>query len=127
MGASIASAVMQSMPIGVAKMLLTTMASGETRPYVGTKDICKMYPLPKRASTPLQGGYLPMRPTELPACAAAPEPETSEDRTLIGCMMFGVTTPCVLRASEFMEKQDNDVIINHAIGSGGQSDGRTDR
>ena len=45
MGASISSAVMQSLPIGVPKMLVTTMASGEVRPYVGTKDICMMYPI----------------------------------------------------------------------------------
>ena len=53
--------------------------------------------------------------------ANAPKFDSSNDKPLIGCMMFGVTTPCVLRAAKFMEEQGYDVMINHAIGSGGLS------
>jgi len=42
-------------------------------------------------------------------------------RPLIGCMMFGVTTPCVLRAAKYFEGRGYDVLINHAVGSGGRS------
>lgn len=53
--------------------------------------------------------------------ATPPEMETADDRPLIGCMMFGVTTPCVLRASKYFETRNYDVLINHAVGSGGRS------
>lgn len=45
MGASMATRIMQSLPLGIPKFMLTTMASGDVGPYVGTKDICIMYPI----------------------------------------------------------------------------------
>ena len=45
MGTSIAAAIMQALPIGVPKLLVSTMTSGDVRPYVGTKDITMMYPI----------------------------------------------------------------------------------
>jgi uncharacterized protein (UPF0261 family) len=51
----------------------------------------------------------------------APSMEHIEEKPLIGCMMFGVTTPCVLRVSKFFEDKGYDVIVNHAVGSGGRS------
>lgn len=45
MGASMATRIMQSLPLGIPKFMLTTMASGDVSPYVGTKDICMMYPM----------------------------------------------------------------------------------
>lgn len=53
--------------------------------------------------------------------ASAPKISAADSKPLIGCMMFGVTTPCVLRASQTMEGLGYDVIINHAIGTGGMS------
>jgi uncharacterized protein (UPF0261 family) len=49
------------------------------------------------------------------------EVEDHSDKELIGCTMFGVTTPAVLRASKYFENKGYDLMINHAIGSGGQS------
>ena len=121
MGASISSAVMRSLPIGVPKFLLTTMASGEVRPYVGTKDICMMYPIAEAGLNSLTKQILTNAAYAITGMASAPKIPTADSKPLIGCMMFGVTTPCVLRASDFMEKQGYDVIINHAIGTGGMS------
>ncbi|MGI6070484.1 MAG: Tm-1-like ATP-binding domain-containing protein [Blautia sp.] len=121
MGASISSAVMRSLPIGVPKMLLTTMASGEVRPYVGTKDICLMYPIAEAGLNSLTRKILTNAAWGVVGMANAPEISGQDSKPLIGCMMFGVTTPCVLRASQSMEKQGYDVIINHAIGTGGMS------
>ncbi len=53
--------------------------------------------------------------------ATAPALEATAERPLIGCMMFGVTTPCVLRASKHFEDRGYDVMVNHAVGSGGRS------
>jgi uncharacterized protein (UPF0261 family) len=53
--------------------------------------------------------------------ASAPPVTVAEERPLIGCMMFGVTTPTVLRASKHFEERGYDVMVNHAVGSGGRS------
>ncbi|MBE6021462.1 MAG: Tm-1-like ATP-binding domain-containing protein [Firmicutes bacterium] len=121
MGASINAAVMQSLPIGVPKMLLTTMASGEVRPYVGTKDICMMYPIAEAGLNSLTKQILTNAAGGIVGMSSAPKLPAEDSKPLVGCMMFGVTTPCVLRASAFMESKGYDVIINHAIGTGGMS------
>ena len=121
MGAAISSAVMQSLPLGVPKLLLTTMASGDVRPYIGTKDMCLMYPIAEAGLNSLTKQILTNAAYCITGMANAPKVSTKDDRPLIGCMMFGVTTPCVLRGSAFLEDKGYDVIINHAIGTGGIS------
>ena len=121
MGASMATRVMQSLPIGVPKMMLTTMASGDVRPYVGTSDICMMYPIAEAGLNKVTRTILNNAAGAVVGMATPPEMETADDRPLIGCMMFGVTTPCVLRASKYFEERNYDVLINHAVGSGGRS------
>jgi uncharacterized protein (UPF0261 family) len=121
MGASIATRVMQSLPIGVPKFMLTTMASGDVSPYVGTRDICMMYPIAEAGLNKVTRQVLNNAAGAIVGMASAPAMEGIAEKPLIGCMMFGVTTPCVLRASSIMEKAGYDVIINHAVGSGGRS------
>jgi len=121
MGASMATRVMQSLPIGVPKLMLTTMASGDVRPYVGTRDICMMYPIAEAGLNKVTRTILNNAAGAIVGMATPPEMETADERPLIGCMMFGVTTPCVLRASQYFEKRNYDVLINHAVGSGGRS------
>jgi uncharacterized protein (UPF0261 family) len=121
MCASIATAIMQSVPIGTPKLMLTTMASGDIRSYVGTKDICMMYPIAEAGINTLTKRILTNAAYGIVGMASAPKLNVTEDRQLIGCMMFGVTTPCVLRASKLIENQGYDVLINHAIGTGGKS------
>jgi len=121
MGASIATRIMQSLPIGVPKIMLTTMASGDVGPYVGTKDICMMYPIAEAGLNKVTRQVLNNAAGAVVGMAAAPRAETAAGKPLIGCMMFGVTTPCVLRASAYFEERDYDVMINHAVGSGGRS------
>ena len=121
MGASIATSVMQIMPIGMAKMMLTTMASGDIRSYVGTKDICMMYPIAEAGLNKLTKRILTNAAYAVVGMASAPQLAEEKEKPLIGCMMFGVTTPCVLRAAKNMESHGYDVIINHAIGTGGRS------
>ena len=121
MGASIATAIMQSMPIGIPKLMATTMTSGDVRPYVGTKDICMMYPIAEAGINTLTKRILTNAAGAIVGMANSPAIDTSDDKPMIGCMMFGVTTPCVLRASKTMEDHGYEVMINHAIGSGGLS------
>ncbi|NMB89533.1 MAG: UPF0261 family protein [Chloroflexi bacterium] len=121
MGASIATAVMQSLPIGVPKFMLTTMASGDIRSYVGTKDIIMMYPIAEAGLNALTKQILTNAAYGVAGMASAPTPDKTNEKPLIGCMMFGVTTPAVLQAAKQMENHGYDVLINHAIGTGGKS------
>ncbi len=121
MGTSIAARIMQSLPIGVPKVLLSTMTSGDCRPYVGTKDITMMYPIAEVGLNKVTRRVLNNAAGAVVGMATAPQVEGVAEKPLIGCMMFGVTTPTVLRASRYFEDRGYDVMINHAVGSGGRS------
>lgn len=122
MGASITTAIMRTLPIGFPKLMLTTMASGDIRHYVGTKDIAMMYPIAEAGLNSVTRQVLSRAAGSIVGMCNAALPDAREEKPLIGCMMFGVTTPCVLEASGYFEKKgEYDVIINHAIGTGGRS------
>jgi uncharacterized protein (UPF0261 family) len=121
MGASIATAIMQNLPIGVPKFMLTTMASGDVGPYIGTKDICLIYPIAEAGLNKVTRQVLNNAAGAVVGMASVPELPRTEEKPLIGCMMFGVTTPCVLHASKYFEDKNYDIMINHAVGSGGRS------
>jgi len=121
MGSSIAAAIMQALPIGIPKVLLSTMTSGDVRPYVGTKDIAMLYPIAEVGLNKVTRRVLNNGAAAVVGMALAPALEVTEEKPLIGCMMFGVTTPCVLRASKYFEDRGYDVMVNHAVGSGGRS------
>jgi uncharacterized protein (UPF0261 family) len=121
MGTSIAAYIMRALPIGVPKLLLSTMTSGDTRPYVGTKDIAMMYPIAEVGLNKVTRRVLNNAAAAVVGMASAPALEATAEKPLVGCMMFGVTTPCVLRASKYMEERGYDVMVNHAVGSGGRS------
>ena len=121
MGTSMATRIMQTLPIGVPKIMLSTMASGDVRPYVGTKDIGMIYPIAEVGLNSVTRKILNNAAGAVVGMASIPEPEQVDGKPLIGCMMFGVTTPAVLRASKYLEEKGFDVMINHAVGSGGRS------
>jgi uncharacterized protein (UPF0261 family) len=121
MGTSIATRIMQSLPIGVPKVMLSTMTSGDVRPYVGTKDIAMLYPIAEVGLNRVTRRVLNNAAGAVVGMASVPALEAVAEKPLIGCMMFGVTTPCVLRSSRYFEDRGYDVMINHAVGSGGRS------
>jgi uncharacterized protein (UPF0261 family) len=121
MGTSIATRIMQRLPIGVPKVMLSTMTSGDCRPYVGTKDLAMVYPIAEAGLNKVTRKVLNNAAAAVVGMATAPALETAQEKPLIGCMMFGVTTPTVLRASKYFEERGYDVIVNHAVGSGGRS------
>ena len=121
MGSSIAAHIMQGLPIGVPKLLLSTMTSGDVRPYVGTKDIAMAYPIAEVGLNKVTRKVLNNAAAAIVGMASAPALEAAAEKPLIGCMMFGVTTPTVLRSSKYFEDRGYDVMINHAVGSGGRS------
>ena len=122
-GTTIGSTAMRALPVGVPKLMLSTLASGDTSAYVGVKDMTMMPSivdiaginrLSARILTNAAGAIAGM-------VKAEPPPATAEDRPLIAATMFGVTTPCVTMAREVLEKAGYEVLVFHAVGTGGRS------
>jgi uncharacterized protein (UPF0261 family) len=119
---SIAAAAMRALPIGVPKLIVSTVASGDTRPYVGAVDIAMMYSVVDIAGVnQISGQILSNAAAAIAGMATAPPPELDDQRPLVGATMFGVTTPCVTHARERLEELGYEVLVFHATGTGGQS------
>ena len=123
-GTSLATAGMRALPIGVPKVMVSTMASGDTRPYVGASDICMMYSV-----TDVQGinriseRVLANAAHALAGMVAHPPSATNSTpatKEAIGLTMFGVTTPCVQAVTKLLG-DTYDCLVFHATGVGGQA------
>lgn len=121
-GTTIGTTAMQAVPVGVPKIMVSTLASGDTGPYVQSKDICMMYSvvdiaginrLSRQILTNAAGAIVGMVNAEAPVAVA--------DKPLIAATMFGVTTPCVTKAMEILEAAGYEVLVFHATGTGGQA------
>ena len=121
-GTTIGTTAMQAVPVGVPKIMVSTLASGDTSPYVQSKDICMMYAvvdiaginrLSRQILANAAGAIVGMVNTEVS--------ETTADKPLIAATMFGVTTPCVTKAREILEAAGYEVLVFHATGTGGQA------
>jgi uncharacterized protein (UPF0261 family) len=122
-GTTIATAAMRALPIGVPKLMLSTLASGQVRQYVGDKDITMV-----NSIVDIAGINRISRPILINAASAMAgmvahrrSTETHADKPLVAATMFGVTTPCVQRARTVLEAAGYEVLVFHATGSGGQA------
>ncbi|MGD9136330.1 MAG: Tm-1-like ATP-binding domain-containing protein, partial [Desulfobacterales bacterium] len=116
-GTEIGTAAMRALPLGVPKVMVSTLASGDTKPYVGTRDIV-MVPcivdvagvnrLSARAYASAVGAAIGMVETPVPDIVEKP---------LLAASMFGNTTPVVNRCRSIMEKSEYEVLIFHQIGT----------
>lgn len=120
-GSSIVTTGMRALPVGVPKLMVSTVASGDTRPYVGAVDVTMMYSvvdiagvnsISARIMANAAGAIAGMVQASVPPMAHHP---------LIGASMFGVTTPAVTRARARLEELGYEVLVFHATGTGGQS------
>jgi uncharacterized protein (UPF0261 family) len=119
---AIATAAMQALPVGVPKLMVSTMASGDTTPYVGASDIAMMASVTDVAGVnSISGQILANAAAAMAGMVQAPPAEVEQDRPLIGATMFGVTTPCVTAAREALEERGYEVLVFHATGTGGQA------
>jgi len=120
-GSSIAAAAMRGLPVGVPKLIVSTLASGDTRPYVGAADVTMMYSVVDIAGVnSISARIMANAAGAIAGMAGAPVPPL-EQKPLVGATMFGVTTPCVTRARERLEELGYEVLVFHATGTGGQS------
>lgn len=120
-GTSIATHAMLGLPVGLPKVMVSTMASGNVAPYVDVKDVTLMYSvvdvaglnrLSRRILANAAGAVCGMVEQEVPQ---------GEDKPLITATMFGVTTPCVTAVRETLEAAGYEVLVFHATGSGGRA------
>jgi uncharacterized protein (UPF0261 family) len=122
-GTTIATTAMRSLPLGLPKVMVSTLASGTVRQFVGDKDIFML-----NSVVDILGLNRVSRQVLSQAARAmaglvihpAPEPQAGE-RPLVAATMFGVTTPCVERARETLERAGFEVLVFHATGNGGQA------
>jgi uncharacterized protein (UPF0261 family) len=120
-GTTIGTSAMRALPVGVPKLMVSTVASGDTRPYVDTKDIAMMYSVVDIAGINSLSRRILANAAGAIAGMVRAEAPTGEDRPLIGATMFGVTTPCVTRAREALEAAGYEVLVFHATGTGGRA------
>lgn len=120
-GTTIATAGMRKLPIGVPKVMVSTMASGDTFPYIGASDIA-MFP-----SIVDVAGVNSFSATIFNNAVAAmagmlehEAPRREDHRPLVAATMFGVTTPAVQKAQAYLEGQGYEVLVFHATGTGGR-------
>ena len=123
-GTALATRAMRRLPIGVPKVMVSTVASGDVRPYVGPSDICMMYSVTDvaginrisekvlaNAAHALAGMLAFSRPSA---------PAEAQSKPALGLTMFGLTTPCVQAVCKQLEAE-YDCLVFHATGTGGQS------
>jgi len=129
-GSSIAAQVMAGLPVGLPKLLVSTMASGDVSPYVGAKDVCVMYSVVdvagiNRISRLVLGNAAAamagMVAAQAVQAAQSGTSAGSDDRPLIAASMFGVTTPAVETARGRLAELGYEVLVFHATGAGGRA------
>ncbi|GFZ82720.1 hypothetical protein GCM10008018_30720 [Paenibacillus marchantiophytorum] len=121
-GSALVTQAMRDLPIGVPKLMLSTMASGDTRPYVGAVDITMMHSVVDIAGiNQLSARILTNAAGAIAGMVKSSVPQSTCKKNLIGATMFGVTTPAVNAARERLEELGYEVIVFHATGTGGQS------
>ncbi len=119
---SIAGQAMRALPVGVPKLIVSTLASGDTRPYVGATDVSMTYSVVDISGlNRISERILSNAAGAIAGMAKVTVAESSQAKPLIGATMFGVTTPCVTRARERLEELGYEVLVFHATGTGGQS------
>jgi uncharacterized protein (UPF0261 family)/ABC-type branched-subunit amino acid transport system ATPase component len=123
-GTALATRAMRRLPIGVPKVMVSTVASGDVKPYVGPSDICMMYSVTdvagiNRISEKVLANAAHALAGML-AFSRSPAPAEAQSRPALGLTMFGLTTPCVQAVCKQLET-DYDCLVFHATGTGGQS------
>jgi uncharacterized protein (UPF0261 family)/ABC-type branched-subunit amino acid transport system ATPase component len=120
-GTALATPAMRRLPVGMPKVMVSTVASGNVKEYVGPSDICMMYSV-----TDVQGinriseQVLSNAAHALAGMIAHARKPSPEAKPAIGLTMFGVTTPAVQMVTTALE-EGYDCLVFHATGTGGQS------
>jgi uncharacterized protein (UPF0261 family) len=119
-GTSIVTSGMRELPLGLPKLMVSTLASGDVAPYVGVSDIMMMPSITDMAGlNRISRVVLDNAAAAITAMAARPH-QAVDGKPAIGLTMFGVTTTCVTEIVEHL-KEDYDCLVFHATGTGGRT------
>jgi uncharacterized protein (UPF0261 family) len=120
-GTTIGTTAMQSLPVGIPKVMVSTLASGDTSPYVQTKDIAMLYSVVDIAGINSISRQILTNAAGAICGMAQATAEPIAEKPLIAATMFGVTTPCVTQARQILEEAGYKVLVFHATGVGGRA------
>lgn len=121
-GTTIGTSAMRRLPLGVPKLMVSTLGSGQVRQYVADKDILMFNSVVDIAGiNRISRSILNNAAAAMAGMVLNRAPDSADDRPLIAATMFGVTTPCVQRARTILEQAGYEVLVFHATGNGGQA------
>jgi uncharacterized protein (UPF0261 family) len=120
-GSAIACAVMQRFPIGMPKIMVSTMASGDVRGYVGYKDIVMFYPVGDISINRVTKTIFLNAVRAMAGMLKGESLHEEERKTQVAVTVFGVVQPCAERAKELLEEKGFEVILFHTSGTGGMA------
>ncbi len=120
-GTSIATAAMRALRLGFPKLMVSTLASGNTAPYLGTKDIVMMPSIADVAGLNRLSRVIFARAAGAICGMVETEAETRGGKPLVVASMFGNTTACVTEAKRVLEEEGYEVLVFAATGAGGRS------
>jgi uncharacterized protein (UPF0261 family) len=117
---AIATTAMQALPIGVPKLMVSTVAAGNTRDYIGGGDVALMASVTDIAGiNSISARILANAAAAIAGMVDAPPVELGAQRPLVSATMFGVTTAAVTTARESLDARGYEVLVFHATGTGG--------
>jgi uncharacterized protein (UPF0261 family) len=120
-GTALLAPALRALPLGVPKVLVSTVASGNTAPYVGCSDIVLVPSVVDVAGLNAVSRVILSNAAHAVAGMVAHRTHARADRPLVGMTMFGVTTPCVTAARRALEARGYDCLVFHATGTGGRA------
>jgi uncharacterized protein (UPF0261 family) len=121
-GTTLGSIAMQPLPVGAPKLIVSTVASGDTSAYVGVKDIAMMPSIVDVAGVNrLSSKIIANAAGAIAGMVKIEHREGADAKPMIAATMFGVTTAGVTKAREIIEKAGYEVLVFHAVGSGGRT------
>jgi uncharacterized protein (UPF0261 family) len=119
-GTSIVTAGMRRLPIGIPKLMVSTLAAGDVAPYVGVSDIIMMPSITDLAGLNRISRVILSNAAQAIVAMSANPPAVEGTRRAIGLTMFGVTTPCVTAIAGKLG-ESCETLVFHATGTGGRS------
>jgi uncharacterized protein (UPF0261 family) len=120
-GTALIASAMRALPIGFPKLMVSTVASGDTSSYIGTSDITMMSSVVDVAGLNRVSRQIYRNAAAAIAGMARVKPAADDGRPAVGMTMFGVTTPCVTRVRQYLEARGCDCLVFHATGVGGRA------
>ena len=121
-GTAIATAAMRALPVGVPKLAVSTMASGDTSAYVDVSDVMLMPAVTDVAGlNSISARVLANAAAAMAGMVTAAPVDLGGSRPIVAATMFGVTTPAVTAAREELERRGYEVLVFHATGTGGRA------